>query len=133
MVPGVLLAGVVMCMIGAGGLLATGLLQLPLTAMIASLLTMVSGVAVTTPPATSLAMADYPHLAGTASSLLGLPRFAFGGLAAPLVGLGGPGTAFPLGVVTFAACLAAGLAYMATMRRRGPKPPRQPISAPQGS
>ena len=130
---GVLLVGVVMCVIGAGGLLATGLLHLPLIAMVASLLTMVSGVAVTTPPSTSLAMADYPHLAGTASSLLGLARFAFGGLAAPLVGVGGPGTALPLGVVTFAACIAAGLTYTATMRRREPKPPRQPISAPHES
>ena len=45
--------------------------------MVLSLLTMVSGVAVTTPPATSLALTGYPHMAGTASSLLGLARFAF--------------------------------------------------------
>jgi hypothetical protein len=50
---------------------------------------MVSGVAVTTPPATSLALTGYPHMAGTASSLLGLPRFAFAGVAAPLIGTPG--------------------------------------------
>lgn len=46
--------------------------HLPLIAVILSLFTMVSGVAVTSPPATSLALANYPDIAGTASSLLGL-------------------------------------------------------------
>ncbi|MDT7579007.1 MAG: transporter, family, multidrug resistance protein, partial [Pseudonocardiales bacterium] len=86
---GTLTTGLVMCALGASGLLATAALHLPLVAMVLSLLTMVTGVAVTTPPATSLALANYPDIAGTASSLLGLARFAFGGLAAPLVGLGG--------------------------------------------
>jgi hypothetical protein len=39
-------------------------------------------------------------MAGTASSLLGLARFAFGGVAAPLIGLGGADDALPLGIVT---------------------------------
>jgi DHA1 family bicyclomycin/chloramphenicol resistance-like MFS transporter len=97
---GTLVTGLAMCTLGAGGLLTTAVLHLPLIAVVLSLLTMVSGVAVTTPPATSLALANYPDIAGTASSLLGLARFAFGGLAAPLVGLGGAGTAVPLGIVT---------------------------------
>ncbi|MGO7983892.1 hypothetical protein ACC691_39310, partial [Rhizobium johnstonii] len=41
------------------------------------------------PPTTTLALADYPQVAGTESSLLGAARFAFGGIAAPLVGLAG--------------------------------------------
>jgi DHA1 family bicyclomycin/chloramphenicol resistance-like MFS transporter len=125
---GVLLVGVVMCVLGAGGLLATGALHLPLIAMITSLLTMVTGVAVTSPPATSLAMADYPHLAGTASSLLGLARFAFGGLAAPLVGLGGAGTALPLGIVTVVASTAAGIVYAIALRHRVGHCPPAPAS-----
>src|SRR3954453_2334745 len=79
-----LLLGVAMSALGAVGLLATGALQLPLVAIVLSLLTMVSGVAVTTPPATALALSGYPEIAGTASSVLGLARFAFGGIAAPL-------------------------------------------------
>ncbi len=71
-----------MCALGTGRLLTTAVLHLPLIAVIGSLLTMVSGVAVTSAPATSLALANYPDIAGTASSLLGLARFAFGGLAA---------------------------------------------------
>jgi DHA1 family bicyclomycin/chloramphenicol resistance-like MFS transporter len=78
---------------------------------------MVSGVAATTPPTTSLAMAEYPHLAGTASSLLGLARYAFGALTAPLVGLGGADTALPLGLVTLASVVLAAITYPAFIRR----------------
>src|SRR5438067_11957382 len=64
---GTLAVGLAMCMIGAVGLLATAALHLPLLAVVLSLVTMASGVAVTTPPATSLALAGYPDMAGTAS------------------------------------------------------------------
>jgi hypothetical protein len=89
---GTLVIGLVMCALGASGLLATAALHRPLFAVIGSLFTMVSGVTVTYPPATSLALANHPDLAGTASPLLGLARFASGGLAAPLVGVGGAHT-----------------------------------------
>jgi DHA1 family bicyclomycin/chloramphenicol resistance-like MFS transporter len=115
---GTLLAGIAMCVAGAGGLVATAALHLPLIAVIVSLLTMVSGVAVTTPPATSLALAGYPDIAGTASSFLGVARFAFGGLAAPLVGLGA-GVA-PLALVTLVAAVLCALAYAGTVRRPAP-------------
>jgi DHA1 family bicyclomycin/chloramphenicol resistance-like MFS transporter len=109
---GTLVIGVLMCAVGALGLFATGLFQLPLIVVILSLLVMVSGVAVTSPPTTSLALADYPELAGTASSVLGLTRFAFGGIAAPLVGLGGAHTVLPLGIVTVASVALAVLAHV---------------------
>ncbi|TWF79805.1 DHA1 family bicyclomycin/chloramphenicol resistance-like MFS transporter [Pseudonocardia hierapolitana] len=123
---GTLVAGLVMCAFGAGGLLATAVLQLPLIAIVISLLTMVSGVAVTSSPATSLAMTDHPDLAGTASSLLGLARFAFGGLTAPLVGLGGADDAVPLGLVTTVATALALIAYATTIRRAATSTPRRP-------
>jgi MFS transporter, DHA1 family, multidrug resistance protein len=113
---GTLIVGLMMCAAGAGGLLATATLHLPLVAVVLSLFTMVSGVAVTTPPTTSLALAGYPDVAGTASSFLGVARFAFGGLAAPLVGLGGT-SAVPLGLVTAAGAALAAVAYTATVRR----------------
>jgi DHA1 family bicyclomycin/chloramphenicol resistance-like MFS transporter len=112
---GTLLAGIAMVVAGAAGLLATAAWDLPLAAVILSLLTMVSGVAVTTPPATSLALAGYPEIAGTASSFLGVARFAFGGLAAPLVGMGTGIT--PLALVTLTAALLGALAYAAAVRR----------------
>ncbi len=112
---GTLLAGIAMCAVGAGGLAATAALSLPLVAVVVSLFTMVSGVAVTTPPATSLALAGYPDIAGTASSFLGVARFAFGGLAAPLVGLGTG--VMPLALVTVTAAALGALAYGVTTRR----------------
>ena len=115
---GTLTLGLAMTATGALGLLATALLQLPLAAIILSLFTMVSGVAVTSPPATSLALKDYPDIAGTASSLLGLARFAFGGLAAPLVGIGGANNAVPFGVVA-SVCAAAAVLCLGLARRHG--------------
>jgi DHA1 family bicyclomycin/chloramphenicol resistance-like MFS transporter len=114
---GTLAAGLLMALTGALGLLATALLHLPLIAIVLSLFTMVSGVAVTSPPATSLALKDYPDIAGTASSLLGLARFAFGGLAAPLVGIGGANDPVPFGVVAAVAAAAAALC-MGLVRRQ---------------
>lgn len=115
-VRGTLLAGLAMVAAGAAGLLATVALELPLHVVLVSLLSLVSGVAVTTPPATSLALSDHPDTAGTAASLLGVARFAFGGLAAPLVGLGS-GLA-PLAMVTAAGAGLAGLACLAGLRAR---------------
>jgi DHA1 family bicyclomycin/chloramphenicol resistance-like MFS transporter len=113
---GTLVVGLVLCALGAGGLLAATALHLPLAAVVLSLLTMVSGVAVTTPPTTSLALAGYGDLAGTSSSFLGVARFAFGGLAAPLVGLGG-GSAVPLGLVAVAGAVLAAAAWVVLVRR----------------
>jgi DHA1 family bicyclomycin/chloramphenicol resistance-like MFS transporter len=86
--------------------------------VVVSLFTMVSGVAVTTPPSTSLALADHPDTAGTAASFLGVARFAFGGLAAPLVGLGS-GVA-PLALVTLTAAVLGALAYALTLPSPAP-------------
>ncbi|MEU4640981.1 multidrug effflux MFS transporter [Micromonospora sp. NPDC023814] len=120
---GTLVLGLLMTLVGAGALLATAVLQLSLIAMVLSLLTMVSGVAVTTPPATSLALASYPDIAGTASSLLGCARFAFGGLAAPLVGLGGADDATPLGLVTVLSAALAATTYVILLRNEASRAP----------
>jgi MFS transporter, DHA1 family, multidrug resistance protein len=128
---GTLVVGLAMCLAGAAGLLATAVLHLPVVAVILSLFTMVGGVATITPPTTSLAMANYPDIAGTASSLLGLARFGIGGLAAPLVGIGGSDDALPLGLVTVAATALAVVIYLATIRGRTTTPPRhvRPLAA----
>lgn len=115
---GMLTIGLIMSVAGACLLLVTALLHLPLIAVILSLFTMVAGVAVTNPPSTSLALSGYRDIAGTASSLLGLSRFAFGGLAAPLVGLGGEHDATGLGLVTCASAVAAAFAFWAVTGRR---------------
>lgn len=109
---GTIVVGLAMCTTGALGLLATQPFQLPLTVVIPVLFFLVSGVAVITPPTTSLALSDYPELAGTAASMLGVTRYALGGVAAPLVGLGGADTVLPLGIVTVVSTAIAVLAYI---------------------
>ncbi|MFD1212536.1 multidrug effflux MFS transporter [Arthrobacter sp. GCM10027362] len=114
---GTLAVGLAMCAFGALGLLGAGLFALPLAAVIVSLLVMVSGVAVITPPTTTLALADYPQMAGTASSLLGTARFAFGGVSAPFVGIAGAAAMLPLGIVTVASAVLAATAHAALLLR----------------
>ncbi len=121
-VKGTLAVGLAMCALGALGLLASGLFALPLAAVVVSLLVMVSGVAVTTPPTTTLALADYPQIAGTASSLLGMARFAFGAVSAPFVGIAGAATMLPLGIVTVVSAALAGAAYGTLLLRRRGRP-----------
>lgn len=80
------------------------------SALIGSLLVMVGAVGLITPPATGLALADH---AGAASALLGLSRYLASAAAAPLVGLGGGGTAVPLGIVIMTASCAAAALFLA--------------------
>ena len=101
--------------VGGPPAVVLSLLTVFLLTVVISLCTLVSGVAVPTPPTTSLALAGYPDMAGTASSFLGVARFAFGGLAAPLVGLGGDG-AVPLGLVILAGAALAAITYARTIR-----------------
>jgi len=96
----VLALGLTINLTGATALLITVISGLPLAALIGSLVVMVCAVGVIFPTANALAMADYPDLAGTASSLQGLSQFVFGAIAAPLVGIAGEHTAVPLGIVT---------------------------------
>ena len=88
--PRVLGLGLAINLIGATTLLATVISGLPLAVLIGSLVVMVCAVGLIFPTANALAMADYPDLAGTASSLRGLSQFVFGAVAAPLVGIAGP-------------------------------------------
>jgi DHA1 family bicyclomycin/chloramphenicol resistance-like MFS transporter len=120
---GTLVVGLAMCGLGALGLLLGGLVAVPVSVVIVSLLLLVSGVAMTTPPTTTIALADHPQMAGTASSLLGMARFALGGAIAPLVGIAGAATMLPLGIVAVAAIAlaAASVALLAT-RRNDPAP-----------
>ena len=99
-VTGTLVAGLVVAGVGAAGLLVAGLAEVPLGVVIVVSFLLAAGTAITSPPSTTLALADYPQIAGTASSLLGAARFAFGGVAAPLVGVAGALSILPLGLVT---------------------------------
>lgn len=103
----VLAVGGVTAGLGALGLLLSGLSTMPLIVVLVSLFLLTAGVAVSSPPATTLALVGYPQIAGTASSLLGMVRFGFGGIAAPLVGVAGATSILPLGIVTVIAVVLA--------------------------
>ncbi|WP_120493709.1 multidrug effflux MFS transporter [Microbacterium phyllosphaerae] len=108
--------GVLVVALGAAGLLMAGLAPMPLWVVLASLFALAAGVSISSPPATTLALVGYPQIAGTASSLLGMIRFGFGGVAAPLVGVAGSLSILPLGVVTVAAAALAAGALLLTLR-----------------
>ncbi|WP_420040262.1 multidrug effflux MFS transporter [Gordonia sp. MP11Mi] len=118
---GTLAAGVAITGLGSLGLLYSGLVGAPLAVVLTSLFVLASGVALAAPPAASLALADYPELAGTASSVLGCARFGLGGVAAPLVGLGGATAVLPLGVVTVACVVLALVALVALVAVHRPR------------
>jgi MFS transporter, DHA1 family, multidrug resistance protein len=105
--PRVLGFGLTINLFGATALLITVISGLPLQALIGALVIMVCAVGLIFPTANALAMADYPDLAGTASSLQGLSQFVFGAIAAPLVGIAGEQTALPLGIVATSVSLCA--------------------------
>ena len=115
--------GLGMNLLGALGVLITVLAGLGLVPLLISLWVMVSPVGLVFPTATTLALADYPHQAGRASSLLGLGQYIAGALVAPLVGLAGEHTAVPLGVVVVSVSLLAALVFwrmiVRTLRGRG--------------
>jgi DHA1 family bicyclomycin/chloramphenicol resistance-like MFS transporter len=127
-IPGTLTIGIVVAGLGALGLLAAGLTAMPLWVVIVSLLALASGVAISSPPATTLALMEYPQMAGTASSLLGMVRFGFGGVAAPLVGIAGAASILPLGIVTVTAVVLAAAAHLGLASRH--TAPLSPASEP---
>ena len=118
-VRGTLIAGIVVAGGGAAGLLVAGVAPMPLWVVIVALFALSGGVAISSPPATTLALVGYPQMAGTASSLLGMVRFGFGGVAAPLVGVAGAASILPLGLVTVVAVGLSAVAFLALARRRG--------------
>jgi DHA1 family bicyclomycin/chloramphenicol resistance-like MFS transporter len=101
-----LLFGLSACAAGGAVLLASVLLDVGLVGVIPSLFVTVAAIGLVGPNAMSLALTNYPQLAGSASALIGMSQFATGALATPLVGLGGSHTAVPM------ACTVCGFAFV---------------------
>lgn len=117
-------AGLVLILVGAGLLGMALLSPLAMLVTIAGFFFISAGAAAVSPPATTLALVGYPQYAGTASSVVGLARFAAGGLAAPLVGLGGSTTMRPMAIVVLGACIAAVGVYAWLLRSLAARPLR---------
>jgi DHA1 family bicyclomycin/chloramphenicol resistance-like MFS transporter len=95
----------------------------PLAAVALAAFVVISSLGFVLPNATALALDEFPQAAGTASALFGATQFLLGAVAAPLVGLGPPGTVLPLATVLVVAA-ASSLVAMQTAGRSQPTCPR---------
>ncbi|WP_223589907.1 multidrug effflux MFS transporter [Neobacillus bataviensis] len=93
-------------------------LQAKLIFVLIPLFFVVSSVGMVNTAGFSLAMQSQGKNAGSASALLGVTSFAFGGIAAPLVGIGGGQTAIPMGIVIVCAGSGAVLSYRILVKRK---------------
>ena len=92
-------------------------IDLGLAGVLVPLFFVISCVGLVFPMATSLALANHPEVAGTASGLLGVLQFVLGAAAAPLVGLAGTDSALPMAAVIAALALSALLAFRVLTRQ----------------
>ncbi|MBF9068533.1 multidrug effflux MFS transporter [Streptacidiphilus fuscans] len=116
-VEALLRAGLVLSGAGGIGLLVSVLAGLGLPGVLVSLFALVSSVGLISPNGTARAMDGHAGQIGAASALVGLLQYGVGGFAAPLVGLGGSGTALPMAIVACTFALAAVAVYAALVGR----------------
>ncbi len=91
----------------AAALLAVTIVDLGVWPVMISTFVVMSSLSFVMPNTTALALAEHGAVAGSASALLGVTQFLVGGLAAPLVGLGGTASAVPMAVVMLALAVGA--------------------------
>ncbi|SEP51530.1 Bcr/CflA family multidrug efflux MFS transporter [Amycolatopsis saalfeldensis] len=115
-----LAAGLTVAAAGGLGVLFAVTAGLPLIGLVIPLLVVVSSIGLVMPNASSLALAEHARSAGSASALLGVLQFVIGGVATPLVGLGGPGTAVPMAATMAGFGVLALLAFL-TLTRPAPQ------------
>lgn len=94
----------------------TGALAGSLAVVAVALFAFVGSLGMVTPNSTALALDAHARHAGTAAALMGGVQSVVGALAAPLVGLGGEGSALPMAVV-LAAAAALSLTAVLTLAR----------------
>jgi DHA1 family bicyclomycin/chloramphenicol resistance-like MFS transporter len=112
-----LVAGLLIAFVGGAVLLAMILLGGELSSILLPLFFVVSSGGIIGTSCFSLAMQDQARAAGSASALMGLLTFIFGGFMAPLVGIAGSYTAIPMGIVIAFATTASLLCYFFLVKR----------------
>ncbi len=127
-----LTVGLVVAAIAGFGVLTAVAMDLSLVGLLIPLFILVSSIGMVAPNASSLALAEQARSAGSASALLGVLQFVVGGLATPLVGLGGAGTAVPMGITMAGFGVLALLAFV-TMTRPTRIVVAEPVAVTQGS
>ncbi|ASU77404.1 Bcr/CflA family drug resistance efflux transporter [Actinopolyspora erythraea] len=99
-------------------LVVTVVAGLPLPFLLVALFVMISSLGFVMPNTTMLVLAERQEVSGSASALLGVLQFVVGALAAPLVGLGGVGSALPMALVMFGVVLASLTVHLTLGRQR---------------
>ncbi|WP_042352106.1 multidrug effflux MFS transporter [Bacillus massiliigorillae] len=94
-----LIVGLSLAAVSGIALLVAVILNANIFAVLIPLFFLVSCVGIVGTTTFSLAMAKQEKTAGSAAALLGLLSFLFGGIVAPLVGMGGEHTALPMAVI----------------------------------
>jgi DHA1 family bicyclomycin/chloramphenicol resistance-like MFS transporter len=94
-----LAAGLTATATGGTALLLAVLGHFGLAGILPALFVMVASLGIVIPNSASLALADYPRSAGSASALLGVLQYAIGAATAPLVGVAGATSALPMALV----------------------------------
>ncbi|MEV1333678.1 multidrug effflux MFS transporter [Micromonospora costi] len=105
----------VVSVVAAAGLLGGALAGSPWV-VAASLFVFVGSLGMVTPNSTALGLDRHPRHAGTAAALMGTIQSVVGALAAPLVGLGGEGSAVPMAAVIAGAVVLALTAVLTLTR-----------------
>lgn len=106
-----LISGLAMGVIGVIILLVAVFADLPLAFIIVGLFFTVSSGGLVNTTASSLALEKQGERAGSASAMIGMISFLFGGIVAPLVGIGGENTAVPMVIVIALMMAGAWISY----------------------
>jgi MFS transporter, DHA1 family, multidrug resistance protein len=113
-----LIFGLGLSLFGSIALLILLLFQVHLWMILIPLFFVVSSVGIVNTAGFSLAMQKQGKNAGSASALLGVISFAFGGIASPLVGIGGEESAIPMGLVIACASIGAVISFVFLVLRK---------------
>lgn len=111
------ISGLLISIIGSAALLLSLTFDLGLFAVCASLFIIVSSVGIVTTTGFTLAMQKQEKGAGAAAALLGLLPFIGGAIAAPLVGVAGEESAWPMALSISGFDVLAILSYVFLVRR----------------
>jgi DHA1 family bicyclomycin/chloramphenicol resistance-like MFS transporter len=104
-------------LVSALGLLVAVLAHAGLFAVLLCFFLLMASYGLISPNVTALAMQEHPHVAGSASALMGLAQFGIGAAVAPLVGLAGTHSAVPTATVITTMFVASFAAWVMMVTR----------------
>ncbi|MGP4071169.1 multidrug effflux MFS transporter [Piscibacillus sp. B03] len=113
-----LVIGLLVALTGGTTLVAAAIFEGGLFIVVIGLLFITSSTGMINPTSLSLAMQTQDRNAGSASALLGLFQFVFGGTVAPLVGVFGTSTMLPLAIIILVSQLLIVLSYILLVKTR---------------